>query len=57
MDDLIAKSFTGGFLDKVDPNIREDLLKELVPMQLGEKQPVEIEYLDENELSYEGWCL
>ena len=57
LDNMIAKSFTGGFLDRVDSYIRKDLLKELVPMQLGEKQPVEIEYLDENELSYEGWCL
>ena len=57
MDDLIAKSFTGGFLDKVDPYIRENLLKELVPMQQGEKEPVEIEYQNDNELTYEGWCL
>ena len=46
MDDLIAKSFTGGFLDKVDPSIREDLLKELVPIQLGEKEPQKIDYLN-----------
>ena len=57
MDDLIAKSFTGGFLDKVDPYIREDLLKELVPMQQGEKEPVEIEYLNDDELTYEGWSI
>lgn len=56
LDNLVAKSFAGGFLDKVDPQIREDLLKELVPMQLGEKEPVTIEYLNEDELTYEGWC-
>lgn len=33
LDNLVAKSFAGGFLDKVDPQIREDLLNELVPMQ------------------------
>ncbi len=49
MDDLIAKSFTGGFLDKVDPYIREDLLKELLPMQQGEKEPVEIEYQNDGD--------
>ena len=56
LDNMIAKSFAGGFLDSA-PYIWKDLLKELEQMQLGEKQPVEIEYLDENELSYEGWCL
>ena len=41
----------------MDPYIREDLLKELVPMQQGEKEPVEIEYQNDDELTYEGWCL
>lgn len=56
MDNLIAKSLTGGFLDRA-PNIREDLLKELKPMQQGEKEPVEIEYQYDEELTYEGWSL
>lgn len=56
LDNMIAKSFAGGFLDSA-PYIRKDLLKELEPMQLGEKEPVEIEYQNDNELTYEGWCL
>ena len=58
MDELMAKSVPGGFLDRVDPYIREDLLKELVPMQLGERKPLKIEYLNENEIVFdEGWSL
>ena len=56
LDNMIAKSFAGGFLDGA-PYIRKDLLKELVPMQQGEKEPVEIEYQNDDELTYEGWCL
>ena len=41
----------------VDPYICEDLLKELIPMQSGDKEPVKIEYLNENELDYGGWYL
>ena len=47
LDSLIAKSFAGGFLDRVDPVIREDLMKELLPMQAGEKEPVEIQFYSE----------
>lgn len=58
MDDLLVSSLTGGFLDWVDKGIREDLLKELVPIQLGEKEPMEIEYLKGDEIVFgKGWSL
>lgn len=43
--DLLILTATGGFLDKIsDPDLREDILKELTPLQKGEKEPIEIEY-------------
>ncbi len=58
MDNLLAKSFIGGFLNKADSGIIDELRRELVPMQNGEKEPVRIEYLNDDELVYEeGWII
>lgn len=56
MDNWVVTSLPGGFLDRFGElyrKERDDLLKVLLPMQYGEREPAEIEYLYEENMEME----
>ena len=58
MDNTIVTSLPGGFLDRFGDQygqIRDELLKEILPMQYGDKEPTEIKYLYEQENMEMEW--
>ena len=49
LDRLIVSSLPGGFLDHFGYSYvdrRDGIMKEILPMQYGEKEPVKIEFLE-----------
>ncbi len=55
MDRLITSSLIGGFIHECPDQafLVEKLHPEIIPLQLGEKEPVEIDFIDEADL-YSG---
>lgn len=47
MDQFVVSSTQGGFLDRVAyPALREEILEKILPLQLGDKQPIDVAYQD-----------
>ena len=58
MDNTIVTSLPGGFLDRFGDQygqIRDELLREILPMQYGDREPTEIKYLYEQENMEMEW--
>ena len=47
MDQFVVSSTKGGFLDRIAyPALREEILKEILPLQLGDKEPIDVAMQD-----------
>lgn len=47
MDQFVVSSTQGGFLDRVAyPALREEILEKILPLQLGDKQPIDVTHRD-----------
>lgn len=54
-DNLIVTSTIGGFVDECSNQryLQKELLPTLVPMQMGQSEPIEIEYIEDNFYDFE----
>ena len=47
VDQFVVSSIMGGFLDRVAyPALREEIIKEIFPLQMGDKEPIDVAMQD-----------
>lgn len=43
----VASSLRGGFLDRVREDLLDELRKEIIPMQMGERKPTQMDFVED----------